>query len=25
LLYGGHAFFDEGLRVEDWKHSILSN
>ena len=25
LLYGSHAFFDEGLRVEDWKHSILSN
>jgi hypothetical protein len=25
LLYGGHAFFDGGLRVEDWKHSILSN
>ena len=25
LLYGGHAFFDQGLRVEDWKHSVLSN
>jgi hypothetical protein len=25
LLYGGHAFFNEGLRVEDWKHSILFN
>ena len=25
LLYGRHAFFDGGLRVEDWKHSILSN
>ena len=24
-LYGRHAFFDEGLRVENWKHSILSN
>lgn len=25
LLYGRHAFFDQGLRVQDWKHSILSN
>ena len=25
LLYGRHAFFDQGLRVADWKHSILSN
>ena len=25
LLYGRHAFFDQGLRVESWKHSILSN
>jgi hypothetical protein len=25
LLYRSHAFFDEGLRAEDWKHSILSN
>jgi hypothetical protein len=25
LLYGWHAFFAEGLRVADWKHSILSN
>ena len=25
VLYGGHAFFREGLRVADWKHSILSN
>lgn len=25
LLYGGRAFFDQGLRVEDWKHSVLSN
>jgi hypothetical protein len=25
LLYGRHAFFDEGLRVADWKHSVLSN
>jgi hypothetical protein len=25
LLYGRHAFFDDGLRVEDWKHSVLSN
>jgi len=25
LLYGWHAFFDQGLRVADWKHSMLSN
>jgi hypothetical protein len=25
LLYGSHAFFDDGLRVENWKHSLLSN
>lgn len=25
LLYGWHAYFYQGLRVADWKHSILSN
>jgi hypothetical protein len=25
LLFGRHAFFDDGLRVQDWKHSVLSN
>lgn len=25
ILHGPHAFFAEGLRVADWKHSILSN
>jgi hypothetical protein len=25
LLYGRHAFFDQGLRVANWKHSILSD
>src|SRR5579859_5613929 len=25
LVYGWHAFFTEGLRVADWKHSVLSN
>ena len=25
LLYGWHAFFYDGLRVTDWKHSVLSN
>jgi hypothetical protein len=25
ILYGPQAFFTQGLRVADWKHSILSN
>jgi len=25
VVYGWHAFFTEGLRVADWKHSVLSN
>lgn len=25
ILYGWHAFFNQHLRVADWKHSILSN
>ena len=25
LAYGPHAYFQEGLRVVDWKHGLLSN
>jgi hypothetical protein len=25
LIFGPHAFFDEGLRVANWKHGTLSN